>query len=367
MLPTPSWFTTPVRYVKRAFPWAAVYLLLFLGISLFIDIVPLSYTPAQLDLAHLYQPPLQWATYDSQQPFHWLGTDQLGRDVLINLLYGCRTALLVSLPAMFLAVTIGLGLGGLAGYFGDRHWQTRRATWFAWPVPLGLGYFYAFHLRQPALHDAFVEHFLTGLGALLLSLLIFGVVVIGLSVGLARMLGRWPWFRQPTFIPIDQLVLKLIELISSVPGLVLILLFASLTRPSVLVLIIIVGLTYWTEPARLIRAEMLRIRAQSYIETARALGASDWHIWWRHALPNALPPVVVAFAFGVGRLMALESTLSFLGIGIPPDIPSWGRLINGMKSNVEAWWLVVVPGIVLCLTVLALQSIANQWLRRWRR
>ncbi|MES2731671.1 MAG: ABC transporter permease [Bacteroidota bacterium] len=355
----------PIPKTDWIFRLAMAYLALFLAVVLLADILPLAFEPTQIDLAHLYQPPFAWELYATQQPFHWLGTDQLGHDILANVLYGCRTAMLVSLPAMLLAVTIGLLLGGMAGYFGDRSLQVSRAAWFAFLLPAWLAYFYGFYLRQMALQEAFQQSFLRGMGALFISLLLFLSISL-LGFPLKQLLQRWAWFRHPTFVPVDQAVLKLIELLSSVPALVLILLLASLTKASLLLLVFITGLTCWTEPARLVRAEMLRIRNQAYIETATALGASAWHIWFRHALPNALPPVIVAFVFGVANLMALESTLSFLGIGIPPDVPSWGRLINGMRINTEAWWLLILPGLILCATILSLQTCAGYWLKKRR-
>jgi peptide/nickel transport system permease protein len=334
-----------------------VYLGCFVLLALLADLLPLPYGPAELDLEHLFQRPFKWALYHQQQPFHWLGTDQLGRDVLSNLIFGCRTALLVSLPAMGLAVSIGLLLGGTAGYFGDRALRVSRASWVALPVVFFLAWFYAFYLRQISLQESFDQRALSGIGELARSLLLF-VSISLLLYPLKQGLKRWKPLRTSTFFPADTIVLKLMELLASVPNLVLILALASLIKPSLLLLICITGLTFWPEPARLIRAEVLSIRNQAYIETTRALGAGHWYILLRHALPNAISPVLIAFAFGIARLMALESTLSFLGFGVPPDTPSWGRLVNGMKDNHEAWWLVLLPGMVLCLTVLAVHRVS---------
>jgi peptide/nickel transport system permease protein len=129
-------------------------------------------------------------------------------------------------------------------------------------------------------------------------------------------------------------------------------------------IILITGFTYWTEPARLIRAELLRIKTLNYIETAKALGLAEFYILIRHALPNALNSVIVAFTFGLTSLISLESTLSFLGIGVPTDIASWGRIVVGAKSNFSAWWLVVFPGILLIFTVLALQTCSNYLIKK---
>lgn len=345
---------------------AVGYLVLFGLVALLADGLPIGFAPSQLDMTHLYQPPLQWSTYSTQQPFHWLGTDQLGRDVLANLVYGCRTALLVSFPAMTLAIVIGLLLGGIAGYLGDQGLKISRAAWFALPFPVVLGYFYGFYLRQIPIRESFQQSAASGLLSILISLLI-AVLVMLVGWPLKKGLQGIKWFRIRTFFPFDSILLRVLELLAAIPNLVLILLLASLTKPSLLNLILITSLTYWTEPARLVRAELLRIRQLPYIETIRALGATEWHIVRHHAMPNALPPVLIVFIFGLARLMALESTLSFLGIGVPPDLPSWGRLVNGLRQNSEAWWLVVFPGLVLCATVLALQTCAGAYLRKLSR
>lgn len=330
-------------------------MLTFVLLALLADWLPLPVGVNQLDLERVYQPP--------GTARHLLGTDQLGRDLLTNLLYGCRTALLVSVPAMLLAVMIGLLLGGVAGYYGDRSLRIGLASALMGMAAIVLAYFYGFYIRQPALADgastgklAYAWEITVSIGTVL--------IVVSLSWFISRFINRW-FPKQPGIqLPVDGTVLKLIELVSSVPRIVLILGLAAYVKPSLLALVCLTGLTYWTEPARLIRAELLRIRNMPYIETARALGLKDVYILVRHALPNALPAIVVAFAFGVGSLMTIESTLSFLGVGVPDDVPSWGKIIAGARTNLQAWWLIVFPGGLLSSTVLALQTIAGYFI--WR-
>ncbi|QHT67462.1 ABC transporter permease [Rhodocytophaga rosea] len=345
--------------------WALVlsilYLTFFLGCALLADVLSLGFTPAQLDLQHIYQPPFQWQQTTSGQAIHWLGTDKLGHDLLANLVYGCRTALLVSVPAMLVALLIGLILGSMAGYYGDNSVRVSVSTLFITLLFFPLGYFYGFYTRQFILADAFAAG--EGLIALLVSLAIFtGILLIGYFV--SKLLNRWGIGKKSVFLPIDQIVLKLIELLSSIPRIIFILCLTAFAKPSLTNIILITGLTYWTEPARLIRAELLRIRAMHYIESAKALGLADVYILFRHALPNALSSIIVAFTFGLTSLIALESTLSFLGIGIPSDIPSWGKMIMSFRSNFTAWWLVVFPGIMLVCTVLALQTCSSFVIKR---
>jgi peptide/nickel transport system permease protein len=101
----------------------------------------------------------------------------------------------------------------------------------------------------------------------------------------------------------------------------------------------------------------------NYIESARAMGLADFYILIRHALPNSLSSVIVAATFGIASLISLESTLSFLNIGMPADMASWGKMVASARNNFSAWWLVLFPGLALCGTVLSIQAISN-WLIR---
>lgn len=350
-----------VRLQKWALALSVIYLTLFVGCALLAGTIPLRFAPEQLDLQHLYQPPFQWSQYWSGQPVHWLGTDKLGHDLLSNLVFGCRTALLVSVPAMLMALIIGLMLGSMAGYYGDRSVRITARSLFVTTIFVFLAYFYGFYTRQLILADSLAAG--EGFLAIIISLGIFtGILLTGLFI--CTFLNRWGNGTRSIFLPIDQMVLKLIELLSSIPRIIFILCLTAFATPSLTHIILITGLTFWTEPARLIRGELLRIRAMHYIESAKALGLADVYILFRHALPNALSSIIVAFTFGLTSLISLESTLSFLGIGIPPDIPSWGKMIMSIRTNFTAWWLVVFPGIMLVCTVLAIQTCSNFVIKR---
>ena len=116
-------------------------------------------------------------------------------------------------------------------------------------------------------------------------------------------------------------------------------------------LMIIIGLTAWTGIARLTRAEFLRISTMEYIQAAKSLGISEFRIIFKHALPNALAPALVAIAFGVASAILIESSLSFLGIGVPPSTVTWGSLLNLGREQFTAWWLLVFPGLAIFITV----------------
>lgn len=331
---------------KPAFRLATVYLVLLVVLVLVLPWLPLPFAPNFLDLDHLFQPPFANVTGAA----HWLGTDALGRDVLTETLYGARTGLFISLPVVITSTFIGLVLGASAGFFGDSKLGISRAALLLLPLLLFLlfylGLYLPLHIQQYKLPS-------TGIW---ISWGILALLTAILWLLLRLVLQKTTWLGQVTIFPLDILVIRAIEVVSSVPWLILVLLLASFMPSSVVLLSLILTFTNWTHTARLARAEMLRIKAMPYMEAGRALGFTDAQLVFRQALPNMMGPVIVAFSFSVAGLLTLESTLSFLGIGLPPTIVSWGRTITGIRSNTSAWWLVAFPGGFLALTVLALQT-----------
>ncbi|MEL6668491.1 MAG: ABC transporter permease, partial [Bacteroidota bacterium] len=171
----------------------------------------------------------------------------------------------------------------------------------------------------------------------------------------------WSWLKQKSTIPLDFFALRLIELITSIPGLVLLIAFLGIIEnPSVWWVMLLIGGLRWTGIARFLRAELLRIRQLPYIESARVLGFNDWYILRKHALPNAWGPVIVAMSFGIGIAILLEAYLSFLGIGLPLESVSWGSLLRQARAMPSAWWLAIFPGLMIFVTVLACNILGEQ-------
>ena len=153
---------------------------------------------------------------------------------------------------------------------------------------------------------------------------------------------------------VDRLTMGAADVLLSLPRLVLLLVCATLWPPGATMVIIVLVATGWMGVARLVRAEVLGIRALPYIDAAVALGTAPGRVLVRHVLPNALGPAIVATTLGVGNAILLESGLSFLGLGIQPPRPSWGNMIAGGRDViVTAPWVALAPGIALILTVLA--------------
>ena len=153
---------------------------------------------------------------------------------------------------------------------------------------------------------------------------------------------------------LDGIAMAVSDALLAIPRLVLLLVCAALWQPGLATVVVVLIATGWMGVARLVRGEILGVRAQPYVDAARALGARPRRVLLRHALPNALGPAIVATTLGVGNAILLESGLSFLGLGIQPPQPSWGNMIAGGRDLiVAAPWVAIAPGIALIATVLA--------------
>ena len=159
----------------------------------------------------------------------------------------------------------------------------------------------------------------------------------------------------------DWVVSRLIEVVLCFPFLFLVLGIVALFRPSLWTIMIALGLTSWTTEARFVRAEFLRIRELEYAQAARASGGGDARIIFRHLLPNALSPVLVASSFGVASAIMTESALSFLGLGVALPTASWGSILSVAYEYIQfAWWLALFPGLAIFFTVAAFNLIGDR-------
>ena len=169
-------------------------------------------------------------------------------------------------------------------------------------------------------------------------------VVIGVILGaLAGYFGSW----------IDIVVSRLFEIMLSIPTFFLLITVAAIFRPSIFMTMAIIGLTSWVGIARFTRSEFLRIRNLDYVTAAISIGVSSRKIMFRHILPNALAPVIVSVVLGIAGAILVESSLSFLGIGVPAELVTWGSILNEASGATFAWWLAVFPGFAIFITVLA--------------
>ena len=159
----------------------------------------------------------------------------------------------------------------------------------------------------------------------------------------------------------DRLTMAFADALLAIPRLVLLLVCAALWQPGLLTVLIVLGATGWMGVARIVRGEVLGVRARPFVEAAQALGVSHWQVLWHHVLPNAVGPAIVATTLGVGNAILLESGLSFLGLGIQPPRPSWGNMIAGGRDLiVSAPWVALAPGVALIVTVLVVTLIGDR-------
>lgn len=177
-----------------------------------------------------------------------------------------------------------------------------------------------------------------------------GFVAVGIATLIGIFLGAVSGYYSGWF---DSLIMRFVDIMLSVPTFFLILAVIAFLEPSILNIMIVIGLTSWMGVARLVRAEFLSLREREFVLAARGLGASDMRIIFRHILPNAMSPVLVSSVLGIAGAVLVESALSFLGIGVQPPTPSWGNILTIGKDNIEiAWWLSVFPGLAILVTVL---------------
>ncbi|MEO6873747.1 MAG: ABC transporter permease [Opitutaceae bacterium] len=232
---------------------------------------------------------------------HWLGTDTLGRDLFARILYGGRISIMVGLIATFVALTIGVTYGAVAGFLGgkiDRVMMRIVDIMYALPFTIFVILLMVFMKTPSEKLDAWLRD----------SLHVNGFQGVGNMV----------------------------------------LLFAA------------IGAVEWLTMSRIVRGQVLSIKRMEFIEAARSLGYSRRRIIFRHIIPNVLGPIIVYSTLTVPSVMLLEAFLSFLGLGVQPPMSSWGALIkDGAEKMEEFWWLLVFPGTVFSLTLFSLNFLGD--------
>ncbi len=179
-----------------------------------------------------------------------------------------------------------------------------------------------------------------------------GFVAVGISITIGIIIGALAGFYGKA---VDAILMRLVDIMLCFPTLFLILAVIAIIGPGIWVIMVVIGITSWMDVSRLVRAEILTLKERDFVAAARAVGASDFRIIFRHILPNALSPVFVSATLGIAGAILLESGLSFLGLGVQPPDASWGNILTSGKDyiTVGAWWLSFFPGIAILITVLS--------------
>ena len=210
---------------------------------------------------------------------HWMGTDDLGRDLFTRILYGGRVSILIGVLSAVIGTLLGSTVGSVAGFYGGR---------------------------------------------------------------------------------LDNVLMRTTDVAYAIPTLPLLIVLASYTAATGVSMALIIGLLSWMTTARVVRGEVLSIKEMAYVEAARSLGATDWRILFQHILPNAVGPIVVGATLAVGNAIIVESSLSFLGLGVQPPTPTWGNmLMDAQATMVTKPWLTIFPGMAILLVVLAVNFIGD--------
>lgn len=186
----------------------------------------------------------------------------------------------------------------------------------------------------------------------------FAAVVIGGALGIA--LGVTAGFLGGRT---DEVIMALADMQLAFPTILLAIAIIAVLGPSFINLVIVIGISGWVTYARIARGQVLSVREKEFIEAIRAQGGSRFRIVWRHILPNILSPLIVVATLDLARTIILESTLSFLGLGIQPPTPSWGGMLSdGREYLLSAWWIATFPGVALMLTALSFNRLGD-WIR----
>jgi len=159
---------------------------------------------------------------------------------------------------------------------------------------------------------------------------------------------------------VDWVIMRAVEIMMCIPRIFLILMILAFLGPSIINVMVVIGLTSWPGLVRMVRAEFLTLRERDYVLAARVSGASNRRIIFRHILPNALNPVWVSATLGVGGAILVEAALSFLGLGVQVPTPSWGNILtDGMHYVDSAWWIMFFPGLFILMTVLSFNLVGE--------
>lgn len=184
-----------------------------------------------------------------------------------------------------------------------------------------------------------------------------GIVAVGISIVIGGILGAVAGYYGGK---LDNTIMRVMDIFLAVPSILLAIAIVSALGPSIINLMLAISISSVPSYARIVRASVLSIRDQEFIEAAKAIGASNTRIIFRHIIPNSLAPVIVQATLGVASAILSTAGLSFIGLGIQPPAPEWGSMLSGGRQYLRyAWWVTTFPGVAIMITILSLNLLGD--------
>lgn len=344
------------RFKTRSARAALAGLFLWVFVAIFADI--LAHTPSEKRLPPLI--PYAAADIDSRYtepmpPFtdnHIFGTDKIGRDVAAGLIEGAHNALIIAFSATFIASFLGILFGLIVGFYGDNRLKMPLIALILRGGAFVLFFFYVVLLLKLQFSTS---QFL--LYIFIIFILIYLIIKI-LDLFFAKI--DIPFLQKNRQVPLDALLMRLLDVIQSFPFIFILLAFVAIFQKlNALQIGVLLGCLMWVSKAQLVRGEVINIRKKDYIEAAHTLGLTDWNIMLRHLLPNILTPIYVMASYSVVSAILMESSISFLGLGLMPEQVTWGTMLNEARSYHSAWWLGLFPSLCIFILVLIFNKIGR--------
>ncbi len=305
------------------------------------------------------QPPFSHEKTENQVFTHYFGTDRQDIDVLASIIQGTKTSLSVGIGGLLLMAFLGIGLGGMAGYFGDTKWVLTRGQKYGIFMGIFLGFFYGFYIPRFNIEAAFLSQ---NVGQAMLYILVGIGILIGtifLFAWIGKKMGFISFLNQKTAFPIDKFITQLTDIQMALPVILIVIALSLMLPRSLFSLILIIGFSYYMGIARLTRSLASQVRNLPYIEAAEALGLSQIRILTKHILPNVLPPLISILLLSLADLILLEAAFSFINIGLPIETVSWGKILNQARDSPDSWWLSVFPALMIAGTAGSLKIVAH--------
>ncbi len=286
------------------------------------------YHYSEITIADANQQPLSSNTLEPKRSIHILGTDSMGRDVLASIIHGIKISFFFAIGVILLACLIGFIFAGLSIVHLIERRQVR--LWKLFLAVCMIAY-----LIAVLLHALGVQSILI---LFTLSILFWFSLLVAMQT------------RQLGYLCMDDAVVKLFELIKILPALlILIVISGSFEQLSLVQLGVVIAALIWVPFARLFRGEFMTLSQQDFVLSAKASGARVSRILLHHILPNAQTIILARICFGLVGVILLESTLSYLGLGLPVEEVTLGTMISDSRNHLSSWWMAVFPGMVLFL------------------